>query len=502
MTARQVALAALLALERSGDNRFLKEILGDPESGYQELTSRDRSLCRELAYGSVRHRRTLRHLLASRSHAPRSRQDRRTRNALLLGAYQLLFLSGIKTHAAVSETVSLVPGKKRRGFLNAVLRAVVRLRGEILEKPPQDIPSARLLPLREGRLLSLNEPVLPDWHDADPQSLGITFSYPDVLVNRWLKTYGTQKTLGILAAANEVPPICLRVHESRVAAEEVVARLRTAGYAPSAVPGLAQALLLPAGVSPERLPGFQEGLMSVQDATAQEVAELLGAAPGERLLDLCAAPGGKALVMGEAVGASGMVCCRDLTASRLQLVREAFSRVKLEARLELVPGDVLAERFGADGGGEASYDRVLVDVPCSNTGVLRRRVEARWRAAGLDLNALAQKQLALLSAGAQVVKPQGVLVYSTCSIEEEENRGVVMAFIAANPQFELLQELGRRRLWCGLAQGVTSSPSLILSLSKDQPDPGTQPAPLPLATRDVADGRERATGNRAQDPVC
>jgi len=444
VTARAVALHALVALDKSHDERFLKDLLDDDPEGYGRLAPRDRAFCRELCYGVTRHRRTLKHIVNTRLAAKGSKQKPDVRAALLLGAYQLLFLTGVKPHAAVGETVALIANRRERGFVNAILRALSALAGDVVAAPPDGVPATRRLPLRGGAFRVLSEPVLPDWSSAHAQALGVAYSFPDGLVKRWLRTLGRERTLRILAASNEVPPLCIRIHRTRVDPGVALEALRTGGFEPEPTTASPHAFLLPPGTDADALPGFREGHLSVQDATAQEIAEFCGAERGECVVDVCAAPGGKALVFAEDVGADGRILAHDLDSVRLALVQEAFRRVGVTTPLDLRPGDVLTSaNIALEHPEESPKKRVVVDAPCSNSGVLRRRVEARWRSEGLDVESLARMQLALLERAAEWVRPGDVLVYATCSIEDDENRGVAMAFIDRHRDFQVMRELRR-----------------------------------------------------------
>jgi len=187
----------------------------------------------------------------------------------------------------------------------------------------------------------------------------------------------------------------------------------------------------------EELAAFREGLFQVQDVSGMRVADLLAPQSGERIADLCAAPGGKSTAIAELMADRGEVWCMDLTSEKLRKVEENAQRLGLRS-IRTVVGDALRaeERLGT-----IQFDRVLVDAPCSNTGVLRRRPEVRWRLKGSDIGRLARKQLALLTAAGALVRRGGVLVYSTCSIEPEENDGVVKAFLSACARFTLDKEI-------------------------------------------------------------
>ncbi len=409
---------------------FGKDLLDDP-AALAGLDRRDAALVRELVYGVERHRRTLKHLLRGLSHVAVEKINPPVRIQLYLGLYQLLFLEKVPPHAAVAETVELARGKATRGFVNAILRAAARLvesRGT--GEPPPGVPPTRVLPTRPGAHLVLADPVLPD-PVADPvRAHGVRHSYPDELVARWLARLGPEPTRAALEAGNEVPPLFLRANRRRIARDALAARLRQEGVEtePAATP---DGLRVAAGAHahPAELESFREGLFTVQDETAQRAVLALDPQPGERILDLCAAPGGKATQIAEALGERGEVVAVDVAPDRLALVEESARRLGL-AGVRTVAADVLAPGATGSLAAPGPFDRVLADVPCSNTGVLRRRVEARWRFRPADLDGLTTLQQRLLGAAADAVRPGGLVVYSTCSVEDEEDRGLVDRFLA------------------------------------------------------------------------
>ncbi|GIW72062.1 MAG: ribosomal RNA small subunit methyltransferase B [Planctomycetota bacterium] len=425
--ARAAALAALEGwLGRRGHTKQL--LVAQP--ALRRLPVRERALALELTHGVVRQLRTLRHLLRQLAGRPLERLERRALVSCLLGLYQLFYLERIPAHAAVHATVQLAGGRRRRGFVNAVLRRAARLLGPAHPAPPPGLAAERLLPVRADRWRELGEPLLPDWRSGSPAALGVAYSYPDALVARWLRSFGRQRAERLLLAGNQPPPLFLRVNRLRCTREQLLVELAESGIGARAWEPLPHAVLLPHGTEPGALPALVAGRCSVQDATAQELTLLVEPVPGERIADLCAAPGGKACYLAELMDDRGEVLACDRDPARLRHLEQAVRRLGL-ACVRLHAGDVTT----AAGRPAGPFDRVLVDAPCSNTGVLRRRPEARWRFREQALVELAALQLQLLETAAALVRPGGLVVYSTCSLEEEENRGVAMAFLARHPDW-------------------------------------------------------------------
>ncbi len=462
----------------------------------RRLTPRDAALLAELVYGSIRHRLTLDAIV--RAHLRSTRKGRledAVRVALRLGTYQLVYTDRIPAHAAVSETVAALDRPGRRGFVNAVLRAVAASRRGVHEggARPKGKPFEKLVPVHGGRWLELKKRVFPSVARGPARALAACHSHPEELVARWLEAFEEDGTEALLIANNEPPPLFARVNRLRIARDELLPRLDAEGVTARALE-TDEGIVIGGAGSLERLITFRKGLFTVQDATAQEVARRVDPQRGERILDLCAAPGGKTTHLAELSGDAATIVAVDVHRTRLALLERAVERLGLRSirpvlaeplALEDAPppaagevddddaddaippeapeaalaeagangsDDDTPERDGAAPASEADpvalatigedFDRVLVDVPCSNTGVLRRRVEARWRQPDADgLARLVALQQRLLAFGADRVRPGGLLVYSTCSIEEAENAEVVAAVIAARDDLELEDEL-------------------------------------------------------------
>ena len=351
-------------------------------------------------------------------------------DALYLGAYQLALLSHIPTHAAVHETVELAVSFGRagaRGFLNGILRRV----SELMTDERTTAPAADALPLEHGEYRRLSRPVFPDPAAQPREYLAAAFSLPDWLVHRWLPRYGVEECqrLGFWFAGPA--PLTLRCQPLRIEREQLLAALRGAGYDAQAGEH-PQAIRLHESGPIRELPGYAEGWFSVQDESAMRIASALAPQAGETILDLCAAPGGKTTHLAELMGNTGRIVACDVDEQRLQTV------VNLAQRLGLsIIETCRVHGVGGEDVPPGPFDRVLVDVPCSNTGVLGKRPEARWRLRPDDLRQLVSLQGRLLRTAIARVRRGGVLVYSTCSIEPEENRHVVETVLQGAREFRL-----------------------------------------------------------------
>lgn len=428
-TARTLALQVLIECRRH--DAFVQELL-DRDLAAADLSPADRRLATQLVYGVLRRRGTLQALVEPFVNRPPGNVEPWLWDTLRLGAYQLALLDRIGVHAALNETVELAaqfgrPGAK--GFLNGILRAVSRL----VTRETAGGPAADALPLESGSYRRLARPVLPDPTRHPVEYLSCGFGLPAWLIHRWTHRYPLEECyrLGFWFAGPA--PLTLRINPLRTTRDAYLAACAAAGV--SAEPGEhPQAVRLRESSPVRELPGYAEGLFSVQDESAMHVASAVAPEPGMSVLDLCAAPGGKATHLAELMQNSGMVLACDPDGARLRTVGE------LAGRLGLSIVQTQAVSRSLDDAPAGPFDAVLADVPCSNTGVLGRRPEVRDRLVPADLPELADLQERLLHAAADRVRPGGVVVYSTCSIEPEENVGVVRRVLDTRPELRLESE--------------------------------------------------------------
>ncbi|MBX6352228.1 MAG: 16S rRNA (cytosine(967)-C(5))-methyltransferase RsmB [Thermoflavifilum sp.] len=397
--ARELAYEALLQVE-TGDaftNLALQAVLGT-----EDLGERDRALCTEIVYGTVQRRRSIDVLLAPHLSRPVDALDPEVLTILRMTVYQLAFLTRVPAYAALNEAVELCKRVKPQaaGFVNGVLRQFSRVAEPVAERLARAAARA-----------------------ATPAAaLGILYSYPDWMVERWLRQFGRARTEALLRAGNEQATLSLRVNRLRTTTHQVLARLREEGTPATPSPLHPWGIRLERGVNVEAWAPYQMGLVSVQDEGAMLVAQMVAPTPGSRVLDMCAAPGGKTTHLAEFMEDQGSIDAIDIHPHKLGLLRQAAIRLGLRSiRTMLADGRDVARKGLLPGG----YDAVLVDAPCSGLGVLRHRPDIRWRRSEADIASLAELQRDLLRAAATLVRPGGVLVYATCTLLAEENDDVV-----------------------------------------------------------------------------
>ncbi len=370
------------------------------------LSPLDRRFATEMVYGTIKAQGTLDWMIGHYLKRPLTQTDPLVVNILRLGMYQLHFLDKIPASAAVNESVNLAktlahPGSS--GFINAVLRSAIRepdrIRYPNLAKDP-----ARHIALRECH---------PEW-----------------MVQHWLNKIGREETQALCRFNNSQPPLSLRTNSLRLSRTELVDKMLAAGVE------LDVSRLVPEGIlchrsADEPLQFIRQGLCQAQDESSMLVAHVVSPQPDEFVIDACAAPGGKSTHMATLMQDRGRILSVDIHAHKIGLIEDNKKRLGLNI---IEPRQMDATQLHTVFADQA--DRVLVDAPCSGLGVLRRRPDARWRKEEA-LSTLPILQKTILSSAAQCVKPGGVLVYSTCTLEEAENEKIVEEFLAQNPQFKL-----------------------------------------------------------------
>mgnify|MGYP001165482442 FL=1 len=421
---RKVALELLCATEQG--NRFIDELLAERIGGFDP---RDRRLLQEISYGALRHQNTLDRLLKAYLKLSMDRQAPVVRWALRLGAYQLVYLSRVPAHAAVNQTLEGMKsleggGKKEVGFVNAVLHRLARDITRKTSKPPAERDDPNVLPSRDG-FCHFNRPVLPLVRLDLVDHLGVKYSYPRWLVESWIARFGAGETAELLVAGNRSPKMYARVTSRAPSLADAVAELESEGFKVEAGPHEGSVLFAGGGPGPSQ--ALEKGWIQFQDLTSMQIGAALAPPANARVLDLCSAPGGKAAQLLDGLGEEGVLLATDRSEARLALVEENLSRNEGNWKTKAVPEDPARIELGE------SFTHVLVDAPCSNTGVLGRRPEARWRVRRKDLESLAALQDGLLDAAVRHLQPGGRLVYSTCSIEPQENEERVAALLRRSP---------------------------------------------------------------------
>ena len=409
--ARRAAFDILRRVEAEG--AYASVIISRlPESN---LSREDRALAQEIALGVLRQRRLLDYFIERYSRRAPARLDLSVLIALRMGLYQLRYLTRIPQRAAVNESVNLVKMARvasAAGMVNAVLRNAAR---NITEVPAAEI--------------------------RDPlEKLSVELSHPRWMLERWMNSFGDEEARALALANNEPPPTAFRVNTSGA---ETLARLQDAGLTwrqSSLAPG---AFVVESGTASSLAEAAELGLIYIQDEASQLVSLLLDPESGERVLDLCAAPGSKSSHIATlAEGKSWIVAC-DIHPHRLATLGVTCRKLGIDS-IDLVALDATAALPFAESAGR--FDRVLIDAPCSGTGTLRRNPEIKWRLAADDINRLAGVQLRLLERATGALRPNGRLVYSTCSIEREENEEVIRRFIESGAPYRVLRPNARADL--------------------------------------------------------
>jgi 16S rRNA (cytosine967-C5)-methyltransferase len=395
VTDARLAAAEICADLRAGD-------LLDPsfDRRAQVLDARDRRWTRELVYGMLRRRAWLDAILGDRVRGGFARLDPDLLDLLRLGAYQLLFMGSVPPYAAIAQSVELA--KRRHGIgasklANAVLRRLDREREQLQVSKPADAMDA----------------------------LSLELSHPRWLVARWLSRWGEAGTRRLLEANNREAPLVARPYH--VVREQLEAMLETAGVHVEDAPLVRDSIVLSSPVSSlTELGAFRKGLFHLQDPASTLVTLYASFPDGATVADLCAAPGGKAIELSRR---AGVVYASDISAVRMERVVGNLRRLEITN----VETSVADARSPAN----RQADAVLIDVPCTGTGTFRRHPDARWRLKPSDFAVLGTLQRSILRAAAEVVRPGGLLVYSTCSLEPEENDAQVDAFLNDRSDFRL-----------------------------------------------------------------
>ena len=383
------------------------------------LDARDRALAVEIAYGVLRRLGTIDWRLGPVLDKPLTRLPGAVQMLLRVGAYQLLFLDRVPPSAAVSESVKLAKAQSRKlkrdwsGLVNAVLRALIRT------------PS----------------PPWPSIQEHPAEALAVRYSVPDWLSRRWINRWGIDRAEAACEQVSVIPPLTLRVNRLQISRTELLSRIHEAGLEAKATSISPAGITLGEGVTIPSLPGFAAGHFYVEDEAAQLIPPLLDVQPGDLVLDACAAPGGKATHLAELMNDMGRIVAVDRSEARLKLL-EANRRRLQHTSLTPITGD-LTDRSWVKAvshvvesrDGLVSFDRILIDAPCSGLGVLRRHPEAKWRKSSEQFDRHQDLQVQILESAAARLRPGGVLVYSTCSTEAEENEDVIDQFLRSHKEF-------------------------------------------------------------------
>lgn len=397
---REIALRILhdLETEETFAEKALMSYSADPQ-----LSSLDRRFLGELVHGTTKMRRRLDYVLRRFLEGKLEELTPWIRNTLRMGVYQIDFLDRVPASAAVDESVKLAKRFGHRGtvaLVNAVLRSYLRDKGEVS---------------------------FPAWEEDKVGNIALFYSFPDWMVQTWLRTFGEEETIRLCQAFNQKPRLCCRVNSLKIernGLEEILTREKIKFRPGRYVKGFYS---LGSKVDLNRFLPLRRGLVYLQDESAGLPVCLLDPQPGEHVVDLCAAPGGKSTFIAGKMKDQGLVVAVDISENKLESVRQNCKRLGVNS-VALCRAD--ARTFSCD-----PVDKVLVDAPCSALGTLARHSDARWRKQPADPVRLQELQLAILSNAANLLKEGGVLLYSTCTITVEENEQVIEKFTKQRPDF-------------------------------------------------------------------
>ncbi|MFC4409263.1 16S rRNA (cytosine(967)-C(5))-methyltransferase RsmB [Chungangia koreensis] len=401
---REAALSILMAVEK---NQAYSNLLLHNTIEKHGINPKDRSLLTEITYGTLQHKMTLDYYLKP---FLRGKIEDWVKQLLRISLYQLLYLSRVPAHAVVNEAVEIAKRRGHKGIssmVNGVLRSIQRQGVRSLD----DI--------------------------ADPiERLAIETSHPLWMIKDWIKEYGFEKTREMAFENNRAPVQTVRVNTFKTTIESVVEKLEEDGLKVERSETVPECLYVTNGQA-VRTTAFKEGLITIQDESSMFPAHALKVEPGMRVLDMCAAPGGKSTHIAEKMENKGEIISLDLHEHKVKLIRENAERLGLSIiQAETADGRKAGEQFKTE-----SFDRILVDAPCSGLGVIRRKPDIKYTKTEQDAKSLQKIQLDLLDEAYTLLKPGGILVYSTCTVEPTENREVSSQFMEKHPDMQAVDEL-------------------------------------------------------------
>ena len=384
----------------------------------------------DLVLGTIRNRHAIDTVIAAFSGRLVERIPDKLLNIIRVGTCELVYSPATAQHSIVNDAVEnarALIGKKQAGFVNAVLRQITRgITNRQIELSKSN--PARTLCQSPETGCEFDRDFLPNPESSPADYLSTVFSLPGWLVSDWFSSFGTELTRLICLASNRKPGIYIRPNSLKTSAQELAEKFRLADIEIDITQDSMIRIKRPRTIT--QLPGFTKGLFAVQDITASRVVRILNPRPDWKILDLCAAPGVKATQLAEITGDSATIIATDIDAERLKKVDENTTRLGIQS-VEVVPYEQLQN---------SKFDCILLDVPCSNTGVLARRVEARHRITPDAIKKLIKTQTDLLNTAASMLNPHGIICYSTCSIQKDENSSLVKDFRQNNPNFMLSSE--------------------------------------------------------------
>ncbi|GIO30650.1 MULTISPECIES: 16S rRNA (cytosine(967)-C(5))-methyltransferase RsmB [Paenibacillus] len=409
-SARELALDVLTRVE---ENKAYSNLQLNSALQRASLSREDAGLATELVYGTISRLNTLDYFLDRFVSKGIRKLQPWVRNLLRLSLYQLMYLDRIPPHAAVNEAVNLAKRRGHQGIsgmVNGVLRNVLRNREELAL--PDGLPAA--------------------------ERIALEHSHPQWMVERWIRAYGESAAEAICRANNEPPAVSVRVNTTMISREGMLAEMEKAGVQAAPSPISPEGILVYGGGNMALTDWYRDGQISIQDESSMLVAGAVGPAPGMRVLDCCAAPGGKTAHMAELMKDQGEIVANDLHEHKRKLIEGQAERLGLGS-IHTVTGDALklADRYPA-----GSFDRILLDAPCSGLGVIRRKPDLKWTKSPEDIGEITGLQRKLLDSVSSLLRVGGMMVYSTCTIDPEENERTVQHFLKTHPGFGVPEDSG------------------------------------------------------------
>ena len=403
MKAREIAFKVLCDIE---ENNNYSNIAINKHFKKYEMTNQDRGLATEIIYGVIENKYYLDYIVDKLSKINTQKLSIYVKILLRMGVYQIAFLDSISEYAAVNETVNLVKKYDNRsaGFVNAILRNVLRNKEEVLKVEI----------------------------DSKIMYLSTKYSYSPWMIKNWILKFGEEFTEDLLEANNEKPNLYIRVNTLKITRDELIEKLKEQNIKAFIVPGIDEAIRVENLKDIENNELFKGGLFTIQDISSMLIGKVVNPKDNSLILDVCSAPGGKTTHLATMMKNTGKVVARDVFEHKLKLIQNTVDRLGLT--------NVEIENFDASQVDENSLDKfdyVLADVPCSGLGIIRRKPEIKYKTKD-DLKDLPSIQKNILENAAKYVKENGILVYSTCTIQDVENIDVINSFLAENKDFELV----------------------------------------------------------------
>ncbi len=403
MNARKLAFKTLYDIER---NKNYSNISINKNFKNVEISDQEKGLATELIYGIIENKIYLNYIIDKLSKIKSKKMSTYVKITLWLGIYQILFLDSIKDHAAVNESVTLIKkyDKKSSGFVNAILRNVLRNKENIMNIEKEDIVGY----------------------------LSIKYSYSKWIIDKWINDFGKEFTEDLLEANSDRPNIYIRVNTLKITRDELIEKLKKQGISCSKVNGIDEAIMVQNLKNIESNKLFKEGYFTIQDISSMLVGKVANPKENSTVLDICSAPGGKTTHLATLMNNTGKVIARDVFEHKLKLINNSINRLGLK--------NVKVENFDAlkiDNDSLDKFDYVISDVPCSGMGIIKRKPEIKYKKED-ELKDLPKIQKQILENASKYVKIGGTLIYSTCTIHDEENIDVVKSFLNENNNFELV----------------------------------------------------------------